>query len=79
MNTTISKLRPPVTKMVTGSINSVNGNRILCSFYHFACLKLYNDDEKCLVYKGGGKEGHFIIAYYRIQSRPGIMIVGPTR
>jgi len=31
----VAQLRPPVMKMVTGSINSVNGNRILSSFYHF--------------------------------------------
>ena len=31
----VAQLRPPVMKMVTGSINSVNGNRILYSFYHF--------------------------------------------
>src|SRR6218665_2920810 len=65
--------------MVTGSINLVHGNRIMSSFYHFAYWKLHNYDKKRLVYRGGGKEGQFIRAYYHVQSRPGIMIVGPTR
>jgi len=29
----VAQLRPSVTNVVTGSINSVNGNRILSSFY----------------------------------------------
>jgi len=70
---------PLVTKMVTGSINLVHGNRILSSFYHFAYWKLHNYDKKCLVSRGCGKEGQFIRVYYHVQSRPGIMIVGPTR
>jgi len=32
---------------------------------------------KCLVYRGGGKEGQFIKVNYHIQSRHGIMIIGP--
>src|SRR6218665_3623189 len=53
----VAQLRPPVTKMVIGSINWAQGNRIMSSFYHFAYLKLHTDDKKCLVYRGGGKEG----------------------
>ncbi len=34
---------------------------------------------KCLVYRGGGKEGQFIKVNYHIQSSHGIMIIGPTR
>jgi len=75
----VVQLRPPVTEMVTGSINSVHGNRILSSFYHIASRKLHNDDKKYLSYSGGGKEGQFIRVYYHVQSRIGIMIVGPTR
>jgi len=74
----VVQLRPPVMKMVTGSINSVNVNQILSFFYHFAYWKLHNDDKKCLVYRGSGKEGQFVRVYYHLQSRPGIMIVGPT-
>jgi len=47
----------PVTKMVIGSINWVQGNRIMSSFYYFAYWQLHTDDKKCLVYGGGGKEG----------------------
>src|SRR6218665_327106 len=39
MDTTIIKvaqLWPPVTKMVIGSTNWAQGNRIMSSFYHFA-------------------------------------------
>src|SRR6218665_3947817 len=43
----------------------------MSSFYHFAYSKLHTDDKKCLVYRGGGKEGQFIRFYYHIQSRPG--------
>ena len=75
----VMQLHPPVSKMLTGSIHSVNGNRILSSFYHSAYWKLHNDDKKCLVYTDGGKEGEFLRVYYHIQSRPGIMTVGPTR
>ena len=32
----VAQLRPPVTKMVIGSINWAQGNRIMSSFYHFA-------------------------------------------
>ena len=78
----VAQLRPPVRKMVTGSINWVQDNRIL-SFYHFSYWKLHTHDKKCLetrnVYRGGEKEGNFIRFYYHIQSKPGIMIVGPTR
>ena len=48
---------PPITKMVIGSINWAQGNRIMSSFYHFAYWKLHTDDKKCLFYRGGGKEG----------------------
>jgi len=65
-------------KMETGSINSVNGNRILSSFNHSANLKLHNDDKKCLIYRGGGKEGQ-VIRVYHVQPRPVKMIVGPTK
>jgi len=34
---------------------------------------------KCLVYRGGGMEGQFIKVNYHIQSRHGIMIIGPAR
>ena len=37
----IPQLCPPVMKMVTGSINWVQGNRILSSFNHFAYGKLH--------------------------------------
>jgi len=30
---------------------------------------------KCLVYRGGGKEGQFLKVNYHIQSRLGIMII----
>jgi len=33
---------------------------------------------KCLVYRGGRKEGQFIKVNYHIHSRQGIMIIGPT-
>ena len=77
----IAQLPPPVTKMVIGSINWAQGNRItgMSSFYHFAYWKLHTDDKKCLVYRDGGMEGQFIRFYHHIQSRPGTMIVGPTR
>ena len=52
-----AQLRPPVTKMVIGSINLAQGNRIMSSFYHFAYWKLHTNDKKCHVYRGGGKEG----------------------
>jgi len=32
----VVQLRPTVTKMVIGSINWTQGNRIMSSFYHFA-------------------------------------------
>src|SRR6218665_1018887 len=32
----VAQLRPPVTKVVIGSINWAQGNRIMSSFYHFA-------------------------------------------
>ena len=32
----VAQLRPPVTKMVIGSTNWAQGNRIMSSFYHFA-------------------------------------------
>ena len=32
----VAQLRPPVTKMVIGSINWAQGNRIMSSLYHFA-------------------------------------------
>src|SRR6218665_3164896 len=32
----VAQLRPPVTKMVIGSINWAQGNRIMSSFYHFS-------------------------------------------
>ena len=32
----VAQLRPPVTKMVIGSINSAQGNRIMSSSNHFA-------------------------------------------
>ena len=73
----VAQLRPTVTKMVTGSINWVNGNRILFSLYHSAYWKLHNDDKKCLVCRGVGKEGQVIRVYYHVQSRPGIMVVMP--
>ena len=34
---------------------------------------------KCLVYRGGGMEDQFIKVNYHIQSRHGIMIIGPAR
>ena len=34
---------------------------------------------KRLVCRGGGKEGQFIKVNYQIQSRHGIMIIGPMR
>ena len=45
MNTTIS-LRPPVQKMVIGSINWAQGNRIMSSFYHLPienCIPMTRD------------------------------------
>ena len=53
----VVQLLPAVTKMVIGSINWAQGNRIMSSFHHFAYWKLHTDDMKCLVYRGGGKEG----------------------
>src|SRR6218665_449597 len=41
--TKVAQLRPPVTKMVIGSINCAQGNRIMSSFYHFAYCKLHTD------------------------------------
>jgi len=32
----VAQLDQPVTKMVIGSINWAQGNRIMSSFYHFA-------------------------------------------
>ena len=62
--------------MVIGYINWSQGNRIMTSFFnHFAYWKLHTDDKKCLVYRGGWKEGQFIRFYYHSQSRLGIMIV----
>src|SRR6218665_1831092 len=59
---------PPGMKMLIGSINSVNGNRILSSFYHFAYCKLHNNDKKCLVYRGRGKEPYKGLLPHSIQA-----------
>ena len=48
-----AQLRPPVTKMVIGSINWAQGTRIMSSFYHFAYWKLHTNDKKCLVFPVG--------------------------
>ena len=39
----IEQLRPPVMKMVTGSINSVHGNQFCLLFYHFSYWKLHTE------------------------------------
>jgi len=36
----VAQLHPPVTEMVTGSINSLYGNQILSSFLSFCLLKI---------------------------------------
>src|SRR6218665_3751619 len=36
----VAQLRPSVTKMVIGSINWAQGNRIMSSFYHFALIQV---------------------------------------
>src|SRR6218665_856954 len=64
----VAQLRQPVTKMVIGSINWAQGNRIMSSFYHFAYWKLHSDDNKCLVYRGGGKEANNVLLPHSIQA-----------